>query len=37
MQRDRFLGVAVIVAGALVAASVAFAAIPSPDGTIHGC
>jgi hypothetical protein len=34
---DRFLGVAIIVAGALVASSVAFAAIPSGDGTIFGC
>jgi hypothetical protein len=37
MQRDRFLGVSILVAGTLVAASVAFATIPSPDGTIHGC
>jgi hypothetical protein len=37
MQRDRFLGVAIIIAGTLVAASVAFASIPGPDGTIHGC
>jgi hypothetical protein len=37
MQRDRFLGVAIIVAGTLVAASVAVATIRSPNGTIHGC
>lgn len=37
MQRDKFLGVAIIIAGTLVAAGVAFASIPGPDGTIAGC
>jgi hypothetical protein len=37
VKRDRILGVAVIVAATLVAASVAFATIPSADGTIHEC
>ena len=37
MKRSRVIGVALVTGGLLVGGGIAYAAIPSSDGVIHGC